>query len=307
MTENLDFVIPIKKIGLFTRAVLESINKFYNPRRIIIITNKKDILFLKSEIINWNVKSYELINEETFFIENFNLTIEHLKMEFQTTTNENHREFGWWLQQIIKIASVSQIPNLSINYIVWDGDLIPLIKWDFIQEKRKEKEKNYFVAILQENAKNEFNKEQYNKCNHFLLGFNCIYPNKGTFIAHHMVFNQNLIKEMLNFIIKKHDIIIPWPLFIISLSKKFYRFSEYNLYSSFINFFYENQFFYHEYDLYGKNGIRFRETEKIIEKIIMICKKSNKKDTLFSFDEIYNFFSSKSPLIPYVQFEHVYF
>jgi hypothetical protein len=195
MTEHMDFVIPIKKMGLFTRSVLEGIYSFYQPRRIVIITNKDDIDLLKIKMVDWCVKSYEFMDEDSYFLENFHLTIEDLKAEFQTIKDDsNHREFGWWFQQIIKLGASTQVKNISSNYVVWDGDLIPLKKWDL---NDPDLINNYYVAILQDKSKNVFNKMEYDKCNRHLLGFDCLFPlDEGTFVTHHMVFNVNYINSL---------------------------------------------------------------------------------------------------------------
>jgi hypothetical protein len=67
-------------------------------------------------------------------------------------------------------------------------------------------------------------------------------------------------------------------------------------------------FLYHPFDLYGKNGIRFREPEEIIREIARVKKHdNNNQDDLFTFQEICEFFSQyKNDFITYVQFEHVY-
>jgi len=63
---------------------------------------------------------------------------------------------------------------------------------------------------------------------------------------------------------------------------------------------------YHPFDLYGKNGIRFREPAEIIREIAKVKKDhTNDEDDLFTFQEICEFFS-KNDFITYVQFEHVY-
>ena len=46
---DMDFVIPLKKVGLFTRAVLEGIELFYHPKRVFIVTNKQEIVLLEKE------------------------------------------------------------------------------------------------------------------------------------------------------------------------------------------------------------------------------------------------------------------
>ena len=312
MRENendMDFVIPLKKVGLFTRAVLEGIELFYHPKRVLIVTNETEIAFLLKELPLWKVGFIQMIPEESFFLENYGLTMENLENEFEPeekTKDEKHREFGWWYQQMIKLGASTQIKDISRKYVVWDADLIPLEKWELVIKNVKNNNMEYHVALLQEQSKNDFNKEEYNKCILYLLDLECAKPIKeGTFVMHHMVFDVEYIKEMIQSIqIKKH-ISKKWPLYFISLSSKFYRFSEYLLYSTFMMEYYKDEFFYYPYEIYGKSGIRYREPREIIQKIKE--KYSFKTDSCFSYQEILNYFSESEFSYSYVQFEHVYY
>ena len=315
MGENengMDFVIPLKKVGLFTRSVLEGIELFYHPKRVIIVTNKQEITFLEKELPLWKVGLIQMIPEESFFLENYGLTMENLENEFQPEEKSkevNHREFGWWYQQMIKLGASTQIKDISRKYVVWDADLIPLEKWELAIRNEKNN-MEYCIPILQEQSKNDFNKEEYNKCSLYLLGLECAKPIKGgTFVTHHMVFDVECVKEMIQFIQTNKNISKKWPLYFISLSSKFYRFSEYLLYSTFMMEYYKEEFLYHPYEKYGKTGIRFREPREIIQKIKE--KYSFKNDSFFSYQEIVDYFSEsefeKKLSYSYVQFEHVYY
>ena len=114
---EIDFVIPLKRIGLITRAVLEGVQQFYNPRRIIIITVKDEIEILKSMSVYWNVTRLEYIAEEDYFIPNFNLTLLDLTNEYDPNRGPNQREPGWWIQQLIKFGACTQIPGISPVYV----------------------------------------------------------------------------------------------------------------------------------------------------------------------------------------------
>lgn len=82
LTSKIDFIVPLKQIGLITRAVLESIHHFYTPRRIIVISKRSEGVILKSLIPLWNVGRVEFIAEETFFLYNYNLTFEDIISEY---------------------------------------------------------------------------------------------------------------------------------------------------------------------------------------------------------------------------------
>ena len=121
---EIDFVIPLKQSGVITRAVLECVHAFYTPRRTIIITSRVEIESLKNLIFDWNVSKVEFVAEEDFFLPNMSLRIEDIYAEYDSIPHSDHREFGWWFQQLIKLGVASQIKNISDNYVVWDGNNI---------------------------------------------------------------------------------------------------------------------------------------------------------------------------------------
>jgi len=310
----MDFVLPIKKMGIFTRAVLEGIQYFYNPSRIFIIISYKEINEFEEKIKKekWLItKKIFFIQEETYFVENYGLTKEDLEKVFEKHMKKPislHREFGWWYQQLIKLGIFSQIPTISKKFVVWDGDLIPLEKWELLNALQN----TYNVAILQEQSKSDFNKQQYDEYVYHLLGFSSKSPlSIGTFVTHHMVFDKDYVKEMMDIIIVRKDLeikTISWPTYLISLSSHFYRFSEYILYSSFMCEYHSKDFFYYPYSEFGKRGKRFREQEEIKEIIryIEFSLPYSIVKSCFTYQEIKNYFSLSKEKVSYAQFEHVY-
>jgi hypothetical protein len=208
--ENVDFVIPLKHNNIIIRTVIEGIISFYSPRNIYIITDPSSILEINENHTYWKIENTEIkMIDENIFSKN------ELERKY-TYIDEKSREFGWWFQQIIKLDDVNKINTLSDPFIVWDADLIPLIKWDLYDLETKD----FKFAILQKSAKNKFNHEQYLQSTREIIGLDIKEPRVGTFVPHHFVFYHNVIKSLLHKIDPDK-----WQEKIIESSKKYYRFS----------------------------------------------------------------------------------
>ena len=85
------------------------------------------------------------------------------------------------------------------------------------------------------------------------------------------------------------------------LSNRYYRFSEYKSIATFMNNYYPELLSYYPFYSYGKNGIRYRESNEIIEKIIDYCK--NDRLTYEIFKEFIKNTFQTSP--SYIQLEHI--
>jgi hypothetical protein len=289
--ENIDFVIPLKQNNVIIRTVIESIVLFYSPRNIFIVTDPSSILEINMHLSFWKTDTTNIkcINENIFS-----------KIELERKyiwKDEKSREYGWWFQQIIKLDAINKIKELSDPFVVWDGDLIPLKKWDLYN---KNTEKYYSFAILQECSKNEFNKTQYSSSIIDLIGLEINEPLIGTFVPHHFVFHHKVIKSL-------HEKIggDKWQEKIMELSSNYYRFSEYKCVATFMQHFFPELLIYHEYKKYGENGIRFRDSLKIQEKIKKIC-------TIESFGLSHSIFKdfvkkefNEIKEISYLQIDHV--
>jgi len=298
--ETIDFVIPVKCNHFLIRTAIESIHQFYQPRNVYIITNRAEIKTIKNDSIHWNCSTKILfIDEDTFFLPNYHLFKNQIENMYERT-DENAREFGWWYQQLLKLGSVYQIEGLSDPYIVWDSDLIPLQKWSIYNEKTNQ----YFFAILQETAKNNWNKEQYAASIKNLIGIEVLEPETGgTFVPHHFVFHHNVLKTFLRYILLDLDT-KTWIERIIGLSHEYSRFSEYKTIATFMRKFYPELLHYHPFSHYGKDGIRYRENKEIIEKIKNYCVIEKCGLSYENFCQFVHAYYTKRP--SYIQIEHVY-
>jgi len=197
ITATLDFVVPLKQIGLITRAVLEAIHLFYRPRRVIVVSAAKEEKSLRLLLPHWNVGHVEFLAEEDFFRPNFSLSVSDLVAEYDPRRPGDQREPGWWIQQLIKLGAATQIQGISEFYVVWDGDLVPTRRWRLC-ERQPDGTTRYFIAILQEKARSEFNTVQYAGAMRALTKMEPLDPQgNGTFVAHHMIFNRRYVSEML--------------------------------------------------------------------------------------------------------------
>ena len=93
----------------------------------------------------------------------------------------------------------------------------------------------------------------------------------GTFVAHHMVFNKHYVCEMLEFMRKFTRSTLPWPLLIMSQSRRFYRFSEYKTYATFMLNRHPADFHYYPLSDFGEGGLRFRDANRIVEQMLAEC------------------------------------
>jgi hypothetical protein len=277
----------------------------YNPKNIYIVTNKNDLEVLEKECLLWNCYDTKLkfIDEDFFFILNYGLTKSDIH-NWYTYKDEESREYGWWYQQLLKLGAFKQIKNLSDPYVVWDSDLIALRKWDIYDEKTN----TYKFAILQESAKNDFNKNEYANSIRKLIGIEAIEPPiEGTFVPHHFIMYHKVLQDLITHIETNNKINFNWIKSIMLLSNTYYRFSEYKCISSFMNTYYPELLLFYPFHEYGKTGIRYRESDEIVEKLIFYCK--NKTDIIsatLTYKLFQEFVRENYNEIPsYIQLEHV--
>jgi hypothetical protein len=135
----------------------------------------------------------------------------------------------------------------------------------------------------------------------------------GTFVAHHMVFHTEYVREMLDLMAEKTASSEPWPILIMSYSRKFFRFSEYKTYATFMLRNHPNLFNYHELKLFGDGGLRFREANTVIDEMMKQFVITNGG---LSYSDVNNFvkinwknlsgLSNQQCYPAYVQLDHVY-
>jgi hypothetical protein len=296
---DIDFVIPVKYNNFLIRTVIECVNSFYKPRNIYIITSIIFIDEIAADCKEWyTADNIVFLDEDVFFMKNYNLLKSDIEKMY-VYKDEDSREFGWWYQQLLKLGSVYQIETLSDPYVVWDSDLVSLKKWEIESQEGSE----YKFAILQEKSKNEWNKQQYAASIRDLIDMEAIDPDSGgTFVPHHFVFHHCVIKTLLRYIVIDIDS-QNWIERIMGLSHKYYRFSEYKCVATFMRRFYPELLVYHDFEMYGKTGIRYRESEEIVKQIKGQC---ILPAVGMSYVDFCKFVENNFPEMPsYVQIEHL--
>jgi hypothetical protein len=87
---TVDFIVPLKQVGIITRSVLEAVHEFYKPRRIIVVTKKAEAEILRILILFWDVGLVECLDEDIFFVKNFGLSLDNIISEYDATRPGNY-------------------------------------------------------------------------------------------------------------------------------------------------------------------------------------------------------------------------
>jgi hypothetical protein len=316
MKNKTDFFIPLHKKHPLFQSCIESIVDFYSPRIIYIATSISEIEKLKKCIQFWEIQTTNIffLEEEYFFVNQYGFTKEYIMDNWYTYKDDKSREFGWWYQQILKLGALNVIPEISDPFVVWDSDLIPVKKWDIYPT---DSEPFYRFALLQEKERSLFNKLQYTESLSYLLELNELFPKDeqekdeqekdvvGTFVPHHFVFHHRVIKSFIKHIENIHhsDKKQTWIETIVTLSKDFYRFSEYKNIATFMSYYFDELLVYHPFKEYGEKGIRIRDTEEAQ----LYLKKISDKDSI-SYNTFCDFVSKNydtNDTPSYIQVEHL--
>ena len=255
---SLDFVIPLKAIGPFTRTVLEGIFTHYAPRQIYIVCRQEARNAVTQAMVEWSLPrgKVSFVDEESYFQKTLNFSREDLKQAWKGT--KSPRDFGWWWQQLLKLGAGQCIEGISENFCVWDADLIVLEPWPLTNPSSTQ----CYVAPLQEKYLSDRHQEAYDSSTRHILKMEPTQPRKGgTWIAHHMVFNKGVLRQMLDLIETNLDTgcAEPWPLKILGIAESFERVSEYVLYGTFAS---QSVLRAHPYQEYGARGLRLYGREE---------------------------------------------
>jgi hypothetical protein len=192
--------------NIIYESIKYTIKNILDYRYIYIITPEPEKFTFKNDFI-------KVINENIF---PFN------KNSFYNIWGESKRH-GWYLQQLIKLYAGLVIKDILDNYLVIDSDTFFLKPITFIKENK------YLLTVGY-----EYHKPYFTHMNKLHYSFKKI--NKFSGIAHHMIFNKNIVLEMFNLIEEKHKCKF-WELFIKSIDPKDYKnsgASEYEIYFTYL-------------------------------------------------------------------------
>jgi hypothetical protein len=153
------------------------------------------------------------------------------------------------------------------------------------------------------------------KCMKACFGFSPLDPKGGgTFVTHHMVFQKRFVTEMLQQLHSKTRSNLPWPKLIMSMSRKFYRFSEYKSYCTFMLRYYPGEFNYHPFSQFGESGLRFRDATGIVNDMMVratvthggISYSNTTNYVMTNLDFLSTATVSRHVCPAYIQLDHVY-
>lgn len=175
---DLVICIALKDI-IFINKNLFFINKNLAPDNIYVITDKRNNKYITNCYNN-----ITLIDENSLLP---NLTFFSVKRAIDDN-NYKYRQYGWYFQQFLKLGfALSEFAKKE--YLVWDADTVPFNPIIFKQNGK------YLLL-----PKSEYNPDYFDTINRLFDA-----PNKAnfSFISEHMVFNVDIVKEMIDRIVSK--------------------------------------------------------------------------------------------------------
>ncbi len=187
-----DIVIPLgpNEINNISKQIEYTKKNIVGYRNIYIIT--KDAYKL-------NINGCKVIDENIFPFK-----IEDIASYFRNYGGKHNRN-GWYLQQLIKLYASIVIDELLDNYLIVDADVFFLKPINFIQDDK------YVFTSSEENHEPYF-KHMHRLHPSFVKKMNC------SGISHHMIFNRQIIKEIINLVENYHNKKF-WVIFIESVDE----------------------------------------------------------------------------------------
>ena len=209
--KNLTLIIPVKSSDFkYIKKIIPLINKNISPQSIVVISGneiKEDCKHLGVIFYNEN----KIFSGLSFF--QVKHTLEILGIKTDVT--------GWYLQQFLKLGFALS-KYAGDYYLSWDSDTLPLHEISFFKGEhplftpKKEYNPSYFTTIKK------------------LFGLDKIVD--YSFIAEHMLFKTEIVKKMLDDIMKSSVVGDDWIEKILNAgdySMKYAPFSEFETYGTY--------------------------------------------------------------------------
>ena len=250
-----NIIIPVVyKDYSFLKKTLRYVCKNLNAKMVYILTDKRMASHLPSEILlNARCK----VIDENSILEGLTYQAIHSLIKSQ---GREHTNTGWFFQQFLKMGFSLSHHCDTDYYLSWDADTIPLCPIPFFTEEGNP----YFTM------KTEYHKP-YFEAIHRLLGLEK--SNSRSYIAEHMMFNKNVMQELLEKIDlsdiegnvwyeKIMNVIVPETVSTNS-------FSEFETYGTYCNTYYPNLYVERQIPSYRLGGLiqgRF-VSDRIIERL----------------------------------------
>lgn len=174
-----NLIIPVVyKDYSFLRKTLRFVQKNLSATKIFILTDGQMAKYLSKEIRNNPICQ---IVDENSLLEG--LTYQKIYHIIKSQGRE-HTNTGWFFQQFLKMGFALSEYCDTEYYLSWDADTIPVRPLDFFTDNGHP----YFTM------KTEYHKPYFDAI-HKLLGLDK--SNPRSYIAEHMMFNRNVMREML--------------------------------------------------------------------------------------------------------------
>lgn len=226
-----DIIIPtIYRDYYFLKKVVKYIIANLDPDNIFIITNKSYSIYISKDI--QNNKKCHIIHEDEL-LPGLTYSIIH-----KTLINHNIANpfTGWYFQQFLKMGFALSNYAQNSYYLSWDSDTLPIKHIDFFDSN------NHPLFTM----KTEYHQPYFNSIIR-LLGLKKTNPK--SYIAEHMLFNKEIMRELINDIEESAMEGNIWYEKIISSIDKGepHGFSEFETYGTYCNTKYPN--LYNERDI----------------------------------------------------------
>jgi FkbM family methyltransferase len=185
----------------------------------------KQLEFTKKKILGYRNIYLVLSNKDLSFSECITIDEKIFPFTIETVSKyhgKNPRN-GWYLQQLLKLYSAFIIPDILDNYLVIDSDTFFLKPTKFMNN-------DFFMFNFGFESHIPYFKHMLLLDESFVKNINV------SGICHHMLFNKNIIKEIMDIVERKHSKIF-YEVFLEKVSEIDYLgsgASEYELYFNYI-------------------------------------------------------------------------